>query len=236
MHLKLHSIELGTSVCRARTPFRFGVASVERATSLVARVELELADGRRGVGHAADLCMPRWFRKDIERTPQADVEALLDAARAARSSWLARAGAAGSLFEHWWAVYSERVDALPFEHPERLERGFGVALIERAAIDALCHALQLSFFEVLRGGQLGFEPGRVHPELEGWSLAASLPSEPRAEVELRHTIGLGDALRSSELAGSERIGDGEPESLEEYVRDHARSPSCSTGAATPSRA
>lgn len=223
MRLRVDRVELRAAPCSARTPFRFGVVSVARATCVVARVGVELEDGRRGLGHAADLCVPRWFRKDVQRSPEEDVRALLSSAAAARSAWLAQGANEASLFAHWHAVYAERVDALPFEHPERLERGFGVSLIERAAMDACCRAAETSFHAALREDLFALELGRLHPDLRGWSAARSLPAEPAASVELRHTVGLLDPLRADELEASARVGDGEPEALDEYVRAHGLS-------------
>ena len=97
-------------------------------------------------------------------------------------------------------------------------RGFGVALVERAAMDAACRAAGVSFFRALKDDLFGFDPGRVHAGLADWSLAKSLPDAPLESVRLRHTVGLADPLRAADVVT--RVDDGLPESLEEDVRAH----------------
>ena len=90
-------------------------------------------------------------------------------------------------------------------------------MVERAVIDAMCRAASLSFATAARNNLFQIEPGRVHVELEGLSPADWLPSAPLLSIWARHTVGLGDALTTAEVSDAERVDDGLPQAVEEYV-------------------
>ena len=83
-------------------------------------------------------------------------------------------------------------------------------------IDAFCRAQGISFFEMLRSGKSGIDPGAVHPELKNFPLARILPAAPRTRFWIRHTVGLNDPISDGDLTN--RVDDGEPETLDEYVK------------------
>jgi hypothetical protein len=213
MHVRVRRVDLAVTDCVTRLPFRFGIHTLTFAPTLTARVELE-TDAGEAVGHSADLLVPRWFEKDPGKSLRQDVEGLMQSAVAAAR--LAEGTPSRSVFDLWWRLYGVRVHGTPEAAPDRLVRGFGVALLERAVMDAACRAAGLSFFEALRQDLFGLRPGEVHAELEGWSLADSLPAAPRERVALRHTVGLLDALTPDEVDA--RVDDGLPECLEEDLR------------------
>jgi L-alanine-DL-glutamate epimerase-like enolase superfamily enzyme len=215
MRVRLRDVGLGVSDCTTRLPFRFGMNTMTWAPTLTARVELETEAGP-AVGYSADLLVPKWFEKDPEKSLRQDVEGLMNSARAAGKA--AKAQPEMSVFDLWWRVYRERVHSRPVDASDRLLRGFGVALVERAIIDAACRAADVSFFDALKGDLFQLDPGEVYPELKEWSLAESLPARPLDRVALRHTIGLVDSLRSQDLGSDGRVDDGLPESLEEDIR------------------
>ena len=99
---------------------------------------------------------------------------------------------------------------------ESLSASYASALFERAVIDAFCRAEGLSFFEMLQQGKSGIDPGAVHPELKEFSLARILPASPRTRFAIRHTVGLKDPITDADL--TDRVDDGEPETLAEYVK------------------
>jgi hypothetical protein len=190
------------------------------APTLTARVELE-TDAGEAVGHSSDLLVPKWFEKDPQKSLRQDVEGLMASARAAAEQ--ARVSESETVFDLWWRTWRARVASQPFAATDRLLRGFGVALVERAVIDAACRAAGLSFFQAAKQDLFGIRPESVHPELDGWSLADSLPAAPSRSVALRHTIGLVDHLRSADVPDAERVGDGLPEAFEEDVRAYGLS-------------
>ena len=70
----------------------------------------------------------------------------------------------------------------------------------------------------MRSNLYGIDPGVVHPELEGLTPADWLPTEPRQDVWVRHTVGLADPLTSADVPPEDRVDDGLPQTVEEYVQ------------------
>ncbi|MCG3125486.1 MAG: hypothetical protein CHACPFDD_00309 [Phycisphaerae bacterium] len=211
------------SDCLARLPFRFGGATMRWAPMLTCRVRIDVQDGAAAVGHSADLLVPKWFDKRSGRTFRDDVNDLTSAARNAAAAVTAHDVPPMALFELWQRAHATCVGRSDEESQNadglsRLARGFGVALVERALIDAVCRSHVCTFFQALRRDLLGFDAGAVHPELRGWSLAASLPTQPLRSVRVRHTLGLSDALRAADISAAERLSDGLPQALDEAIR------------------
>jgi len=202
---------------RTRLPFRFGAVTMTESVLLTARVAIDgdVVGGGPVEGAAADLLVPKWFDKDPETSIAADRDALRAAARDAGRGF--EGAAPGRAFDLWEAVYRERVDALPFADARRMVNGFGVALVERAVLDAVCRAAGRSFFDALRQDVFGWRPAAFLPELEGWSLAADLPAEPAPRIAVRHTVGMIDPLRVADIPPQDRLEDGLPQALEEDV-------------------
>ena len=197
---------------RTRLPFRFGAMTLEEADLLTCSVRVRGADGAAARGWSADLLAPRWFRKDNEATPAQDADELFASASAAAQALVAQPPAAA--FALWRGVMEERVDPHPFDAPDQLVRGFGVALVERALLDAVCRLLEAPFARALRDDAFGFRPADVHASLAGWDWRRELPS-PRRRLDVRHTVGMLDPLRATDLNPANRRGDGLPETLEE---------------------
>ena len=220
MQLRVTSFDLDVRPCRTRLPFRFGGATVDAAPLLTARLAVQ-GEGGAEVGLAGDCAMPKWFDKDPARSVEQSSHDLIASARAAAQAYVAHPG--GSVFEIWRAVYGERVDRTPEDAPDRLVRGFGVALWERALMDAACRAAGLSLLEALRADLFAFRPGEVHPELADWSLAQELPASQPARVRLRHTVGGLDPLRAEDVPPDRRVDDGLPVALDEAIERYGLS-------------
>lgn len=212
--LQVRAVELARTPCRARLPFRFGSVTVTAADLLTCRVQCE-DGGSKTHGWSADLLVPRWFRRDVARTPEQDADALAQSASAAAAAFTA-GSAPRSAFALWWQAFSACVPAAQPDAPDLLERGFGVALLERAVLDAACRSSGLPFPRALREDLLGFEPAAVDPTLGDWDWRRSLP-EPRRTIAVRHTVGMLDPLRARDLDPAEHRGDGLPQALDEYI-------------------
>ncbi|MEM7306668.1 MAG: enolase C-terminal domain-like protein [Planctomycetota bacterium] len=214
MQLRVRSFQLDVRPCRTRLPFRFGAATVTAAPLLTARLVVD-ADGAEAVGLSGDFAMPKWFDKNPEKSAEESSEDLVQSAREAAAAYAGHAG--GTAFGIWRDVYGARVGGTPEDAPDRLVRGFGVALFERALIDAACRAADASLLDALRGDALGFRPAEVHADLAGWELASELPAAQPAGVRLRHTVGGADPLRAEDIAPEARVDDGLPVALEEDI-------------------
>lgn len=198
--------------CELRMPFRFGGVTLERADALTCRLLLRDARGRRASGWSSDLLAPRWFRKDTDASPVQDAAELHSSAVAAAVAVVNQP--ATTAFGLWRGVMEERVEPFPFDAPDQLVRGFGVALVERALLDASCRLLATPFADALRQDAFGFRPADVHGALSGWDWQHDLPA-PRERIAVRHTVGMLDPLRRSDLEPEQRIQDGLPQTLEE---------------------
>jgi hypothetical protein len=65
---------------------------------------------------------------------------------------------------------------------------------------------------------LGIGAGEVHAGLARCSFADWLPESPSLSIYVRHTIGLTDPLTEADIPDDQRIQDGFPHSLEDYIR------------------
>ncbi|MEP7029343.1 MAG: mandelate racemase [Pseudolabrys sp.] len=199
---------------KLRLPFRFGVVTLTQAPQLFVRARIKLSDGREGEGVAAELLVPKWFDKNPDLSNDDNFNQLRRALGLARRRFMSiDAGAAFAL--------SAAVDA-----PHRAEcetsglnglvASFGLALIERAVIDALGRIMQQTAAELVRGNALGITSA-LTPDLAGFALDKFLATlNPAPSIFARHTVGMVDSLTRAETTGK-RLDDGLPESLEEVI-------------------
>lgn len=212
--LAVVDVALARSEARTRMPFRFGAVTVRDAHFVTCRVRVRTADGQEGEGWSGDLMVPRWFRKDTDATPEQDTEELHAAVVEAARCYVA--AERDTAFGLWRAVFRERVDSQPEDQPDLLVRGFGVALVERATIDAVCRLLRMPFAAALKSDRFGFLPERVHQSLAGWDWRDDLP-QPKPHVVVRHTVGMLDVLRARDVPAEARVADGLPQALEQDI-------------------
>jgi L-alanine-DL-glutamate epimerase-like enolase superfamily enzyme len=125
---------------------------------------------------------------------------------------------ARSVFELWRQLYDAQAAWAASRALPPLLANFGVSLIERAVIDAVCRAAGRPFSNLLRSNVFQISLAELHPELAGTELASLLPPQPLARVIVRHTVGLADPLTEAEIPESERLHDGLPQSLEAASR------------------
>lgn len=201
-----------------RMPFRYGIAEMTAIPHLFLQLECEI-NGRRVPGISADNLIPKWFTKDLETSYQDDLDDMRLVINQA-GEFALQAASTESVFDLWWQVYySQQAWAWLHGYPPLLWN-FGVSLVERALIDAFCRAIGKPFFEVVNGNLLGIELHRIHPELENLTPAALLPEKPLTEINIRHTIGLSDAILEMDVTPEQRINDGLPQSLEASIRTY----------------
>ncbi|WP_018238387.1 enolase C-terminal domain-like protein [Ensifer sp. BR816] len=198
-----------------RFPFRFGAARVERAPQAFVRVRIEDERGRSATGWSAEMMMPKWFDKDPALSPDDNVGQLRASLHLATEGLGALAAntpfglhAAAEADHHWAAARH----GLP-----GLVASYGLALVDRAVIDAVCRLKSASAAEAVTGNLLGITDATA-PDLAGFDLTrflSKLAAEPK--LAIRHTIGLADALVASELEPGQRLEDGLPQALDEVI-------------------
>ncbi len=212
MELEIRSVEFAGSHCRTRLPFRFGQVTLTAAPVVLARVTVR-ADGSEAVGHSGDLCVPKWFEKHPDKSSRDDVRTLFASAERAAQAYR---GSRGNAFDIWHAAYT-RCTGGDLASGVPLVDGFGVALVERALIDAACRASGVSFREALAKDLFGFDAGSLLPETQGLPTPALLDTRSPVNVIVRHTVGGLDALRSAEVSPDQRGDDDHPVALEEDI-------------------
>ncbi len=158
--------------------------------------------------------MPKWFDKSPQLTNEDNFNQLRRSLQLARRH-LTDAGT-DTVFGLTAAVEEAQHTACAAQGLNGLVASFGLALIERAIIDALGRLESASVFALVRHNRIGLTC-RTAPDLAGFDLAGFLAGlQPASSIFVRHTVGLVDALTRAETAGR-RLDDGLPESLEEVI-------------------
>ncbi len=184
---------------------------------LVCRMIISDAQGRIAWGASGDRPSFGWLDKRPKYDSAAKLDRLLRLVEAARRVYLSNPKFT-TPFELWHRCLTE-VQRLGREMDhEALSASYASALFERAMIDAVCRLHELPLFEMLRQEKLGLDPARVFPELKGIRFLKIMPRRPRTHFFIRHTIGLGDPILAADQPKEKRVNDGEPETLEEYIR------------------
>jgi L-alanine-DL-glutamate epimerase-like enolase superfamily enzyme len=189
---------------RLRMPFRFGIVTLTQAPQAFVRARIALADGRESWGAAAELLAPKWFDKDPALSNEQNFDQLRLALRIAREAYVA--GGKNTAFGHWQFNYEKQLQEGKSKGLNALTACFGPALIDRAALDALCRALGISFYDAIRKNAAGIDAPGLKDMLQIF--------KPGKAIAARHTVGLVDAIAEQ----TERVGDGLPETLEEVVQ------------------
>ena len=199
---------------KLRLPFRFGVVTLTEAPQIFVRACIRTEDGREGEGVSAELLVPKWFDKSPALSHEDNFNQLRTALAIARKHLLA--AGAGTPFGLSAAVEADI-------HVECAQRGlggliasFGLALLDRAILDALGRMESRTIFQLARDNRFGLTSATA-PDLSGFDLDKFLNVlDPAQTIHVRHTVGLLDALTKTETAGK-RLNDGLPESLEEAI-------------------
>ena len=209
----IREIELYERPVVLRLPFRFGVVTLTHCPQAFVRARIEFADGRHAWGAAAEMMAPKWFDKNLQLSNEDNFDQLRDVLRLARGAYLSDAAAA-TAFGHFARHHDAHMRAAAGRGYNPLLASYGPALVDRAVLDALCRAHDVSFYDAMARNLPGIGPGRA--EFDGLGVEGFLAAlRPAATIEARHTVGLVDAITAADLA--DRVGDGLPETLEEVI-------------------
>lgn len=216
MKFVIKETRVGLRNSTTRIPFRYGKACLTRCPQAIVQVVAEI-DGKLQAGYSGDCLPPSWFDKSPSKGYAEQITDMFDVIASAEATYLDEFRSPKQFFPGWHS-------ALTRVHTEATGRGmtpllasFGASLLERAVIDAMCRAKNNSLATAVRGNLLAMTPGDVFPELAGLSPADWLPPQPCQSIYVRHTVGLSDPLTVGEIAEDERLADGRPQALEEYV-------------------
>ena len=190
---------------KLRLPFRFGVVTLREAPQVFVRARIKLADGRESEGVAADILAPKWFDKSANLSNEDNFDQLRVSLAMARDALLA--AGRNTPFGLSAAVDGPHHDACAKVGLNGLVASFGLALIDRAIIDALGRLEGASVFALVKANRLGLDAATA-TDLKGFDFGKLLGSlTPAASIHARHTVGLVDALTRAETDG-QRIDDG----------------------------
>ena len=182
-------------------------------------VRMEVADqnGKQVVGMSGDRPAFGWLDKRPKYSPDEKLRRLFDLVNAARETYLEHAlvkSAFETAIECGTIVHRTGGES----GHEGLSSSYAASLFERALIDAVCRLHNASIFEAVQNGLLGLRPERVLPALKQIRRTDLFPRQPRTLFNIRHTVGGTDPITAADLPATARVNDGEPETLEEYVR------------------
>ncbi len=214
--LRVREVTFHERPVRLRMPFRFGVVTLTEAPQLFVTARIQFADGREGVGMSADILAPKWFDKSPDLTNEDNFEQLREAARIAARIYGEQPDAQTAFGLHAACDAEHRSECRDQGFPG-LVASFGTATLDRAILDALLRLLGQSFFEGARENVFGLT-STMTPDLASFDLGRFLQGlKPASRIAVRHTVGLVDPIRTSDIAPEDRVGDGLPESLEDVI-------------------
>jgi len=212
--IRIRQIRIRRANLATRMPFRYGIAEMTALPHLILVMDAEV-DGGTSTGVSADHLPPKWFTKDPERDPGEEIEEMLAVVQHAASTACSLSGP--SIFDLYRRLDERQAAWGDTQGLPPLLYQLGIALVERALIDAYCRRRKQSFAACLRENAFGVELGVLHPELAGSAPAEWLPERPLAKVCARHTIGLSDPVREAEIPTVDRLHDGLPQSIEACI-------------------
>ncbi len=182
------------------------------------RMVLRDAEGNRTFGCSGERLSVRWLDKRPGRNRHQKLSELVSLIEQARRTYLERPGF-DSPFDEWLSGYHRILEAGRAAGQVDLTSAFASSLMERAMLDGVCRLAGKSLFRMVREDRLGFRPQAVHAELKGLRTTDYVRSQPVTCFHIRHTIGLTDPIADADLPADQRVDDGLPETLEEYVKE-----------------
>jgi hypothetical protein len=174
-------------------PFRFGTVTIDAATQVFVRVEIEVEGNGSSVGASAELMAPKWFDKRPHLSPDDTVTELRRSLEIARDLYLGDRG-----FDTAFGLHGSRIAAqievCGREDIPPLAAAYGPAEIDKAILDALLRCLGLDFFDGMARNIAGID-ARLSPDLGDEDITRFLARCRRLErVAIRHTVGLDDRI------------------------------------------
>jgi hypothetical protein len=215
--ISIRSIEIFERPVAMRLPFRFGSVTVRETPQAFVRAEIAVMGGNGAEGGAAELKVPKWFDKNPELSNEDNVRQLDRALALAQDAYTSDRSPA-TVFGHHLRHARELHHVASREGLPPLVASFGLALIDRTLIDALCRAKAVSFAAALRANLFGFAPAEIAPDLKGMEVPPFLESlAPVDTIAARHTVGLIDPLNDDDRP-ADAPDDGLPVTLCEVIR------------------
>src|SRR5271163_5312146 len=136
LRLAVRDITLFERSVRFARPFRFGAVTVDAASQVFVRAEIEIEGGRSSVGASAELMVPKWFDKRSHLSPEQTVDELRRSLAIASQLYLTGSGF-DTAFGHHASRVAAQIEKCAKEDIPSLAAIFGPAEINKAILDAL---------------------------------------------------------------------------------------------------
>jgi len=216
MEVSMRSSRLGLRNSTTRIPFRYGSACLVKCPQAVLEVQIECGTKMQS-GYSGDCLPPSWFDKSPDRDYAGQIDDMLAVIRLAQQAFADELSQSSDWFAAWHCCYRDVHAEAKKRQFTPLLASFGISMVERAVMDAMARAAGLSFADAVRQNIYAIDAGKIHTSLAGLEPKDWLPAAPLRSIFVRHTVGLGDPLTAADLSDGERLNDGFPQTLEEYI-------------------
>ncbi len=207
-----------------RTPMKFGGRVVVDVTLLDVSIEVETRDGRRGQGTGSMPLGNAWAWPSRELSGEQTLAAMAELGR----RLTAMAGSAScvghplEITQAWSAEYNAQawsvIDTMGLgEAMPRLAQLVAASPLEAAIHDAFGKAIGVNSYNALSSDFVTADLGTLlTAEFHGEYLDRYTSRQPKPRIPLYHLVGALDPLTEADLA--DRLGDGLPETLGEWIQ------------------
>lgn len=221
-NIRIEEIQLYERDVKLRLPFRFGVITLTEAPQALLRLRVQRADGREAWGMAAEVLAPKWFDKNLELSNEDNFDQLRQSVYVATDLYTSDRRYR-TPFEFFAEFYQPQLAACEELNLNRLIGGYGLALLDRAILDAVCRLQKTSFYTAVQTNLPGLTPIPATPELKDFDFDSFLSSlEPANSLHARHTVGLSDPIDADDQSEEDRLNDGLPETLVEVIQTYGQ--------------
>jgi hypothetical protein len=215
--VRVKEVEFFEREVKFRMPFKFGVITLTEEPQVFVRALLEMENGKREWGMAAEVLGPKWFDKNPELTNEQNMQQLRTSLAVAVQLYTLE-----KTFETPFGLfagnYEPQIATCRQLQLNSLIACYGPALLDRAILDALCRMEGVSFYRAVQSNLPGVGPMVQAPELSQFDFDGFLAElKPSSRVHARHTVGLSDPLSDADSSDRKRIDDGLPETLKEVI-------------------
>lgn len=217
MQIRLNDTRLALRNSTTRLPFRYGKACLTWCPQAILEADVEV-DGVSTCGYSGDCLPPGWFDKSPDKDYRQQIAEMIAAIDLASQTFMQRLARPTAFFPAWLESQAEVQRLAVDRRWPALLASFGASMVECAILDAVARRQRLSFAELIRQNVLQIDAGAVDQRLAGCAPADWLPPHPREKIFVRHTVGLSDPLTDDQIPVDERLNDGQPQSLEQYVQ------------------
>jgi len=219
LHLRPVDAEIGVRNVILRMPPKYGATVCRGFPFAYLTLTLEGPGGVRVKGYAGDCLPPGWYDKRPNRTFRNDVDELAAALMEGRKTLMDLArGGPRSVFGFWRELYPHQIKWARERGVTDITGNFGTTMCERALLDGAGKLAGKTYHALIKDNLPGIEPETVHPFLKDWHVREALAPEPLTSIAIRHTVGGLDPLTEADVPAGQRLRDGLPQTLEDYLK------------------